>query len=104
MPRFDCEDISPEFVLEDSWSDRFVIIEKVGGGTIGREYTGWWKCFVVDSHTRQEVYRGQYKSGVLQSHKEAAEGVLWFVDGFDACHECGFLISHKMDCSAWRAE
>lgn len=76
MSHTDLSDFSPEFAYSDPYSDRWVILEKLGGGTVGESYSGTWRYIVVDSVTREELARGQnYTSRMPHTHKWVAEDI-----------------------------
>lgn len=57
-------------------------IEKLGGGTLGKAYTGTWRYIVTMTtnhpHAPQEVEvgRGQdYESGTPQTHEQVADAI-----------------------------
>lgn len=58
-----------------------VKVQKLGGGTVGREYAGTWRYIVTDA-AGQELGRGQdLETGRPKTHAEVAEIVADFFEG-----------------------
>lgn len=78
MTIYSTDEFSPElttYVLSDSGRDYEIAIEKVGGGTVGRSYEGYWHWLVLGTDDIQEMFTGTPKT-----HAEAAEIAADFLD------------------------
>ena len=70
MSYTDLRDFEPEYTATDAGLT--IQVEKLGGGTLGRAYTGSWRYVVIDA-TGTELGRGQdFTTGTPQTHAEAA--------------------------------
>lgn len=67
MFRFD-ESIEPEYTGEHLGHK--VELSKVGGGTLGREYVGWWQFKIALSSGKVET--NMFETTTLYSHQRAA--------------------------------
>lgn len=79
----DLRDFAPELVAQAD-SGLIVQVEKLGGGTLGRAYTGAWRYIVSDAAGR-ELGRGQdIETGMPHTHAEVAVLIAdFFADGYD---------------------
>lgn len=87
-----------------------VQVEKLGGGTVGKAYTGTWR-YIVLNPDGSEAARGQdMETGMPHTHKQAARVIAEY---FDLCEECQRAIysgeseadqagkRHTQDCSRY---
>ena len=82
--RFSWDDYEPEttFTLPalPGEPDLTIQIAKVGGGTVGRAYTGYWQAVVTCAD--QEVYRtDQLHTTQACTHHDAARHLVGFISG-----------------------
>lgn len=72
MSYTDLRDFNAELALTDPETGFTVQIEKSGGGTVGKQYTGTWRYVVTDA-TGRELGRGQdLETRQPTTHTEAA--------------------------------
>lgn len=57
-----------EFVVEDYYGLR-IEINKVGGGTPGKRYTGLWEYIIRKG---EDIQTGEYDSHMPKTHEDAA--------------------------------
>lgn len=58
-----------------------VQVEKSGGGTVGKAYTGMWRYIVTITETGKEIARAQdFYSGTCMTHRGAAITILEIVE------------------------
>lgn len=66
------DDIEASFAMEGTdGSGWWFHIAKVGGGTIGKEYSGEW-MFLADEKGGQRTYSGEFRTNIPRDHAEAA--------------------------------
>lgn len=74
MSYTDLRDFTAEHTHTDD-NGLTVQVEKLGGGTVGREYTGTWRYIATDSDGN-EVARGQdCDTGMPHSHDHVAREI-----------------------------
>lgn len=75
----DLSDFSSEFTYRSSDGRYVVEIEKLGGGTVGCKYSGYWRYIVRDA-SGNEVARGQdLYTGTPTTHRMACGILLAFL-------------------------
>lgn len=80
MSYTDLHDFDAEYTYTAP-SGTIVQIAKLGGGTVGREYSGRWRYIVTDNNGT-EIARGQdYDTPMPHTHKRAAIELLIFFPG-----------------------
>jgi hypothetical protein len=69
MSYTDLRDFDPEYAA--TIEDHKIQIEKLGGGTLGRAYTGHWRYIVTHAVSGDEIARGQdLYTGTPKTHPE----------------------------------
>lgn len=72
-----------EWYGEDLWSDRYVSVDKVGGGTVGNKYDGLWYATVYDADQKPVWESDAINTGTPMTHEDVAELALDYHE-----HEC----------------
>jgi hypothetical protein len=70
MSYTDLRDFAPEYTTTTD-NGLTVQLEKLGGGTVGRAYEGYWR-YIVTNETGEELGRGQdFCTGLPKTHAQA---------------------------------
>lgn len=76
--------MNPEFSMVID--GRIVVVEKVGGGTLGKKYSGTWKIEIYDYLETGElfmVFDTDLNSYTEHTHKSAAEQGAAYLDSYE---------------------
>lgn len=78
MSYTDLRDFSPEYAA--SRGDLRIQVEKLGGGTLGRDYDGVWRYVVSDQHGTELVRAQDFKAGTPLSHHVVSMRIAEYFD------------------------
>lgn len=76
------EDFDPEYTLVTLEGQR-VSVEKTGGGTVGRSYSGYWRFVALDSDGGLIGCGNHYHTSLARKHADVAVDVLCLLEATD---------------------